>query len=134
MNAQLLEQNTRKRLLLIEDDKSNRQMMSDYFAYFGYSILSLPDGSKFFEALATFEPHLILLDLRLADIDGYTLLEQVKQKPEWLAIPIFIVSAYAFQADQRRALGLGASRYFVKPVNLNHLKQAIDEELSYLLS
>ena len=110
----------------------NRQMLSDYLVYCGYQVFSLAGGSGFFQALADFQPHLILLDLRLPDIDGYTLLEQIKQVSKWQYIPVIVVSALAFRADQQRALSLGASRYFVKPVNLNALRQAIQDELGGL--
>jgi two-component system cell cycle response regulator DivK len=104
-------------------------MLHDYMAFCGYQVLSLASGSGFFEALADFQPQLILLDLKLPDIDGYTLLEQLQQRTEWQHIPVIIVSAFAFKADQQRALSLGARRYFVKPVNLTNLRQAIADEL-----
>lgn len=123
---------TAKRILLVEDNDLNRQMLHDYIVFCGYQVLSLRGGSGFFEALTEFQPQLILLDLKLPDIDGYTLLEQLQQSTEWGYIPVIIVSAFAFIADQRRALSLGARRYFVKPVDLSKLKQAIADELDNL--
>ena len=118
----------KKRVLLVEDNDVNRQMLNDYLVFCGYQILALPDGSGFFQALADFNPHLILLDLKLPDVDGYTLLEQMQQGNAWRHIPVIVVSAFAFRSDQQRALNLGASRYLVKPVNLSDLKQAIEDE------
>lgn len=117
------------RILLVEDNDMNRQMLEDYLLVSGYQVASLARGSDFFQTLANFQPHLILLDLRLPDINGYTLLEQIKQRTDWRHIPVIVVSALAFRSDQQRALNLGASRYLVKPVNLNDLKQAIQDEL-----
>jgi two-component system cell cycle response regulator DivK len=119
------------RILLVEDNDINRQLMTDYLKYCGYEVLSLPKGSGFATAMSQFEPHLVLLDLKLPDIDGYTLLQQIQQQPEWVNIPVIVVSAYAFQSDQQRALNLGARRYLVKPVKLSELMQAISEELAY---
>lgn len=119
-----------KRILLVEDNDLNRQMLHDYIAFCGYQVFSLNCGSGFFEALTNFQPQLILLDLKLPDIDGYTLLQQLQQKPEWQHIAIIIVSAFAFKADQQRAFDLGVRRYFIKPVTLSQLKQAIEDELS----
>lgn len=118
-----------KRILLIEDNYLNRQLLEDYLVFWGYQILSLEAGSGFFPALADFQPDLVLLDLRLPDIDGYTLLEQMGQIVECRVIPVIVVSGCAFKADQQRALNLGARRYFVKPVSLRDLKQAIEQEL-----
>jgi len=117
------------RILLVEDHEVNRRLLSDYLSYLGYQVLCLAEGSTFFEAMSHFQPHLVLLDLKLPGIDGYTLLQQIQQKPDWQEVPVIVVSAYAFKADQQRALNLGAKRYFVKPVNLSYLRLAIQEEL-----
>jgi CheY-like chemotaxis protein len=119
-----------KRILLIEDNEANRLLMSDYLSYCSYDVISLAQGSQFFSTIEQFQPHLILLDLKLPDVDGYFLLEQIQQKSDWPNIPIFVVSAFAFQADRERAINLGVRRYFVKPVNLPVLTQAIEEELA----
>lgn len=119
-----------KRILIVEDNDLNRQMLDDYLSFSGYQVFSLASGSDFFQALAAFKPHIILLDLKLPDIDGYALLQQLHQIPDWQHIPVIVVSAFAFRADQQRALSLGASRYLVKPVNLKDLKKAIQDELS----
>lgn len=118
-----------RRILLVEDNYLNRLLLEDHLVFHGYQVLSLEAGSGFFAALTDFQPDLVLLDLRLPDIDGYTLLEQMRQIPECQVIPVIVVSGRAFNADQQRALNLGARRYFVKPVNLKDLKQAIEQEL-----
>ncbi len=120
------------RILLVEDNDVNRQLMADYLGYCGYEVLTLAKGAPFAAAMTEFVPHLILLDLKLPDVDGYTLLQQVRQCSDWANIPVIVVSAYAFQADQQRALSLGARRYLVKPVKLNELIDAISEELDSL--
>lgn len=126
---QLQAQKTR-RILLIEDNDVNRILLSDYLSYCKYDVQSLREGSHFFTNIEKFKPELILLDLKLPDIDGYVLLEQVQRLPELSKIPIIVVSAFAFKADQERAIHLGARRYFIKPVNLTALTTAIEEELS----
>ncbi|MCV3217559.1 response regulator [Plectonema radiosum NIES-515] len=119
-----------KRVLLIEDNDVNRMLLCDYLIYYGYDVQSLSEASTFFSTLKQFQPELILLDLKLPDIDGYTLLEKMQNKPDYVKLPVIIVSAFAFKADRQRAIDLGACRYFVKPVNLIDLIQAIQEELA----
>ncbi|MGI8501680.1 MAG: response regulator [Hassallia sp.] len=119
-----------KRILLVEDNEINRILLCDYLKYCNYDVQSLSEASSFFSTLKQFQPELILLDLKLPDIDGYTLLEKMQNKPDYVNIPIIVVSAFAFKADQERARNLGACRYFVKPVNLTDLIQAIEEELA----
>jgi two-component system cell cycle response regulator DivK len=117
------------RILLVEDNVPGRYLMDDYLNYAGFTVLGLPGGKGFETAMQQFRPHLILLDLKLPDVDGYTLLHQVHHHPDWKKIPVIVVSAFAFQSDQHRALSLGARRYFVKPVKLLQLRQAIEQEL-----
>ncbi|MGL4619175.1 MAG: response regulator transcription factor, partial [Chroococcidiopsis sp.] len=90
-----------KRILLVEDNYLNRQMLEDYLVFCGYQVLGLADGTEFFQALADFQPELILLDLRLPGIDGYTLLEQKSCRQDYQSIPVIVVSAFAFKADQQ---------------------------------
>lgn len=120
------------RILLIEDNDVNRMLLSDYLSYSGYCVQSLPGACDFFITIDKFKPELILLDLKLPDIDGYALLEQIQQIPHLTKIPIIVVSAFAFKADEERAMELGACRYFVKPINLTNLILAIEEELGNL--
>jgi DNA-binding response OmpR family regulator len=118
------------RILLIEDNEASRQLMSDYLEHYGYQILGLAKGALFASAMMQFRPHLVLLDLKLPDIDGYALLQQRQWCTDWLKVPVIVISAFAFHADQQRALKLGACQYLVKPVSLTQLKQAIRHELT----
>ncbi|GAC1492286.1 MAG: response regulator [Chamaesiphon sp.] len=122
-----------KRILLIEDNNTNRQLLSEYLTYYGYNVLALADGCLFFETMADFQPHLVLLDLKLPKIDGYTLLKQIQEGATWLHIPVIVISALSFKSDEKQALRLGARRFLLKPINPESLKQAIQEELSYLI-
>jgi DNA-binding response OmpR family regulator len=118
------------RILLVEDNEASRQLMGDYLEYYGYKVLGLAKGALFATAMTQFCPDLVLLDLKLPDIDGYHLLQQRQQCAAWQKVPVIVISAFAFQSDQQRALGLGACQYLVKPVNLTQLKQSIHQELS----
>ncbi|QLE50880.1 response regulator [Nostoc sp. C057] len=119
-----------RRILLVEDHYLNRLLLSDYLSYCGYDVQSLSEGSTFFSTIDKFKPDLMLLDLKLPDIDGYSLLKQVQQKPDVSKIPIIVVSAFAFKADQELAMSLGARRYFVKPLKLKDLILTIEKELT----
>ncbi|WP_414516908.1 response regulator [Nostoc sp. PCC 9305] len=119
-----------RRILLVEDHYLNRMLLSDYLSYWGYEVQSLSEGSAFFSTIEKFEPDLMLLDLKLPDVDGYSLLKQVQQKPHLSKIPIIVVSAFAFKADQELAMSLGACSYFVKPLKLKDLILAIEEQFT----
>lgn len=118
------------RILLIEDNAANRRLLEDYLIYQGYSVLALGVGMGFDRALEAFQPQVVLLDLRLPDVDGCEILAQMQRNSEWCKVPVIVVSARAFMADQQNALSLGARRYLVKPIRLAELLQAIQSELS----
>lgn len=120
------------RILLVEDNDANRRLLSDFLSFCGYRVHSVATGTDFFAALTEFHPSLILLDLKLPGVDGFTLLEQLKHSVEWQHIPVIVISAFAFKADQQRAISLGASQYLIKPVGLENLKQAVSQELQCL--
>lgn len=117
------------RVLLVEDNDINRQLTAEYLEHCGYQVLTLASGVGFSEAMTEFRPDVILLDLKLPNVDGYHLLALLQQHPDWHTIPVIVVSAFAFQADQERAFALGAKQYLVKPVKLHQFQQAIWAEL-----
>lgn len=117
------------RILLIEDDEISCQLMTDYLEYCGWQVFGLAQGENFGAGIAQFQPHIVLLDLKLLDIDGFTILKRMQASAEWRNIPVIVVSACAFPSDQQRALALGARQYLVKPVQLLQLTQAIRQAL-----
>lgn len=119
------------RVLLVEDHNTNRLLFQDFLQQCGYEVSSLANGEHFFSALIQFKPHLILLDLKLPQVDGFTLLTQLRQSSQWQQIPVIVVSACVFDADQKQALKLGANRFMAKPVGLKELRQAIETELQH---
>lgn len=115
----------RLRIVVVEDDRGNRLFFADYLTYSGFRVLALPHGLDLQQHLKEFQPHLLLLDLGLPEIDGYTLLQQLRSSALWQHLPVIVVSGYAFAEDQQRALALGAQQYLVKPIALQQLTQAI---------
>ena len=120
------------KILLVEDNPTNCFLLSDYLEHCGYHVHAITCSDLFFSTLGWFYPDLILLDLKMPRIDGYTLLEEVKSYPQWSHIPIIVISALSFRAHQAKAFQLGASRYFVKPIVPDELRQAIQEEAVHL--
>ncbi len=105
-----------RRILLIEDDYGNRVLFADFLEHCGYRVLPLADGNNCIEMMQEFMPHLVLLDIKLPQVDGLTLIQAIRQHPQFRNIPILVVSGYAFQADRQRAIAAGATDYMVKPI------------------
>ncbi|PSR16112.1 response regulator [filamentous cyanobacterium CCP3] len=115
----------RQRIVVVEDDSANRLFFADYLTFSGFRVLALPHGLDLEQQLKEFQPDLLLLDLGLPEIDGYTLIKQVRSSAMWQRLPIIVVSGYAFAEDQHRALAIGAQKYLVKPVHLHQLTDAV---------
>jgi two-component system, cell cycle response regulator DivK len=123
----------KRRILMVEDNHIHRLLTQDFFTHQGYEVKGLEDGSHFLATVATFEPDLIMLDLKLPVIDGFSLLEQLHQSC-WCQIPVIVVSAYSFESEKQRARKLGICHYFTKPTNLKALERCVALELSSLTS
>lgn len=118
--------NLKKRILVVEDNEMHCLITQDCLEAEGHIVKSLPDGLRFWEALAEFQPDLLLLDLKLPLVDGFTLLEQLREST-WSTTPVIITSAYAFQKEKQRAMKLGIQAYLTKPIKLDVLLQAVKE-------
>ena len=105
-----------RRILLIEDDYGNRVLFADFLEHCGYRVLPLADGNNCIEIMQEFLPHLVLLDIKLPQVDGLTLIQTIRSHPQFHSLPILVVSGYAFQADRQRAIAAGATDYMVKPI------------------
>jgi serine phosphatase RsbU (regulator of sigma subunit) len=102
------------RLLIIDDEAMVRDSMEAYLEDSGYSVVAVDSGRAGLEILKTQEIDLILCDLRMPNLDGLQVLQQVKQRSE--NIPFIVVSGAGVMDDVVQALRLGASDYLVKPI------------------
>ncbi|MCA1994396.1 response regulator [Leptodesmis sichuanensis] len=134
MQARMIEKpisssNVKLKIVLVEDNDINRLLMRDFLIHCGHYVIDLANATNFLETLEEINPDVILLDLKLKDMDGFQLLEQIQISPKFQQIPIIVISGLAFEADKKRALALGVHKYLVKPINLNDLRQVLQEEV-----
>lgn len=118
-----------QRILVVEDDTLNRRLFKDYLTLCGYQVRTLACGCYFFEQIERFQPDLILLDLKLPSVDGYTLLAQMNASQNWQHLPVIVVSVVDPNTKQGRNLSLSPHLYFSKPLSASTLSQAIAEKL-----
>lgn len=117
------------KILVVEDNFIIRIAISKALEKKGYKVKNLAEGSNFLNCVGEFEPHLIVMDLKLPDIDGFSLLEKL-QRSQWSQIPVVVLSAFSFPSNEDRTLHLGVRRFLAKPITHNELLQVIEEELS----
>ena len=114
------------KILLVEDNEMNRDMLSRRLAKRGFDVVVAHDGSSGAAAAATERPDLILMDLSLPDMDGCEVTRLVRAQPATASIPIIALTAHAMETDRIRALDAGCQDYDTKPVDLARLLAKID--------
>ena len=109
------------RLLLVEDNELNRDMLSRRLARAGFTTLLAVDGAEALELFETKRPSLVLLDMNLPVLDGWTVCERIRAKEAPPATPIIALTAHAMAEDRARALAAGCNDYATKPIDFPEL-------------
>jgi CheY-like chemotaxis protein/HD-like signal output (HDOD) protein len=120
-------------ILIVEDHGSLCEMLSLYFMRFGYHVRTANDGESALQTIANEEIHLVLLDLMLPRLDGFTVLKQLRETPGAKTPYVIVVSAGASERDRNKVLELGANEYMPKPFHLARLIERIQMVEKYLL-
>jgi two-component system cell cycle response regulator len=105
------------RVLVIEDNPANMELMTYLLRAFGHSVLEATDGRQGVQAALESRPDLIICDLQLPLVDGYEVARKLKQDASMRAVPLLAVTAYAMVDDRGKALAAGFDGYFAKPID-----------------
>jgi two-component system cell cycle response regulator DivK len=118
-----------KRILVIEDQEDNRQIVRDLVTASGYELIEATTGEEGLEVAARERPDLILMDIQLPGIDGYEVTRRIKANPKLRKIPIIAVTSYALSGDDKKAFAAGCDSYVTKPYSPRLLLAKIREYL-----
>ena len=113
-------------VLFVDDDLGSRVLYEKACIMLGHKALLAESGKSGIEIAQSSHPDLILLDLSLPDINGFQVLEKIREDPDTTGIPVVILSAGVSKQDPQTALASGANAYLNKPIGLNDLQQAIN--------
>jgi two-component system cell cycle response regulator DivK len=119
-----------KRILVIEDQEDNRQILRDLLGNAGYEMTEACDGQEGVAAASAQRPDLILMDIQLPIMDGYEATRRIKAVPELKAIPIIAVTSYALSGDEAKAIAAGCDAYVTKPYSPRQLLAKVNEFLA----
>jgi len=109
------------KILLVEDNEMNRDMLSRRLERRGYTVVMAVDGQQGVDMARSEQPDLILLDMSLPVIDGWEAARQIKSDEATRAIPLIALTAHAMAGDKEKALQAGCDEYDTKPVELPRL-------------
>ncbi len=117
------------KLLLVEDNELNRDMLSRRLIRSGHEVLLAVDGEQALRVAAAQQPELILMDMSLPVLSGWEATKQLKSSPQTSAIPVIALTAHAMAKDREEALACGCNDYDTKPVELPRLLKKISDLL-----
>jgi len=117
---------TAGRLLLVEDNELNRDLLTRRLTRKGYDVETAVDGEEGRLMVRKLKPELVLLDLDLPKIDGWTVVRTLKAEDETRGIPVLALTAHAMVGDREKALAAGCDDYDVKPIEFSRLLSKIN--------
>jgi two-component system cell cycle response regulator DivK len=117
------------KILLVEDNEMNRDMLSRRLQHRGYQVVIAVDGEAGVRMAETEAPALILMDMSLPVIDGWEATRRLKATPATKAIPVIGLTAHAMAGDREKALEAGCDDYDTKPVDIKRLLEKMERLL-----
>jgi two-component system cell cycle response regulator DivK len=114
------------KLLLVEDNEMNRDMLTRRLQRRGYQIVTAANGEEALALAVTEAPHLILMDMSLPILDGWNATRAIKAAAPTRAIPVVALTAHALERDREQALAAGCDEFETKPVDLEALVRKIE--------
>lgn len=126
--------NSPKKILLVEDNEMNRDMLSRRLARKGFEVVIAVDGVQAVEMAESETPALILMDMSLPVIDGWEATRRLKAQAVTKATPIIALTAHAMSGDREKCLAAGCDDYDTKPIEFKRLLEKIRAQLENLAS
>jgi len=121
---------TAARVLVVEDNPLNLKLLRDVLDHSGYHVVAATTGEEGARLAGEVEPDLILMDLQLPGIDGTEALRRIRSTAKGVSVPVLAVTAFAMDADRRRALDCGFDGYLPKPLNVRDLLRQVRDVLA----
>ena len=118
-----------QKILVVEDNQDNRELVVKVLKINGYKVIEAADGEEALEKTKTENPDLILMDLFIPKIDGYEVTRRLKSDRDLKHIPVIALTAHAMKGDMEVALAAGCDGYIPKPIDVRELPKQIEHFL-----
>jgi CheY-like chemotaxis protein len=125
----LLDMTVGRRILLVEDNLDNMTLIADVLQSLNYSVLQASNGQQGVTMAEAEKPDLILMDLSLPQMDGWTATRLIKANPDLSQIPVIALTAHAMLGDREHAFQAGCDDYLTKPINMRELAAKLTQYL-----
>ena len=117
----------KKRILIVEDQHDNRQILRDLLVPAGFDLIEAWDGEAGVAKAVAEHPALILMDIQLPGMDGYEAMRQIRKDPTLQQVPIIAVTSYALAGDEEKTRQAGCNAYVAKPYSPRQLVKKVRE-------
>lgn len=117
-------------ILYVEDNPDNRMLVRRILLSEDYSLLEAKNATEALETLKTAKPDLILMDINMPDMDGYTLTAKIKSMPGFEKMPILALTANVMRGDKEKVLEAGCDGYIQKPIDFDELLREVERYTS----
>ncbi|NEP56318.1 MAG: response regulator transcription factor, partial [Symploca sp. SIO2G7] len=118
-----------KQLLLVDDDPNLILLVQDYLEFQGYRVITATNGLEALSLLERNIPDMIICDIMMPEMDGYTVVEQIRQNPRTNWLPVLVLSAKGQTQERIKGLNTGANVYMVKPFEPEELVAVVESSL-----
>lgn len=108
-------------ILVVDDDLGTRLSISDYLEISGYSVIVAENGQEALHLVEQYQPHLIVTDIAMPEMDGYQLIKRVRARPAFRLLPVIFLTAHTSTQERIRGYQLGCDNYLPKPFELEEL-------------
>lgn len=119
-----------KKILLVEDNDEVRELLALFMKRLGYKVFEATTGVEAIDLASTVQPDLIMMDLRLPEMNGAEATAHLKANPSTRDVPLLVVTASGSSTDRRRALDAGAAEILLKPIDVTTLSNVLRRYLS----
>ena len=117
------------KILVAEDGPVNRELLRELLENRGYSVIEACNGQEALDMVEQSQPDLLLLDIGMPVLDGFTVIRRIRQNPSLATLPVLAVTAYAMRDDRDNVLNAGFDGYLSKPINARDLANELERLL-----
>jgi len=118
-----------KKILVVDDNAASRELIREVLDSPNHHIFEAANGIEAYDHIVVDEPDLVLLDIQLPGLDGYSVVRRLRQDPRFSRLRVLAVTAFAMHGDREKALAAGFDGYITKPIDTLNLEEQVEDLL-----
>lgn len=119
-----------KKIVIVEDSEAGRELLREYVQGWGYEVIEAADGKEALRKITETPPDLVLCDVQMPELDGYAVIQSLRQDARFAKLPVIALTAYAMRGDKEKALAAGFDSHQSKPIEAESLQADIERLLT----